>query len=179
MIKLTEKSYEISGNRLRVWRDEDAKLLFVVDETINEYKPNVLLVVRPDGGRKWDDILSNDYGIDLETVRPKRNNKYQRLDTEYSGLNFYEKLIDDYESGRDVEAASAALLAFQYNVARHSAVTRLSAAMEEIVVSTDTIEKSGTSISELTESQHDLRTKFTAASYCVFSMVYSSWPFFT
>ena len=44
--------YDIAGNVLRAWYDDEGKLAFVVDETIDEYKPNVLLVVRSDGTRR-------------------------------------------------------------------------------------------------------------------------------
>ena len=79
---LTSREYNILGNTFRVWRDDAGVTRFVLDNTIAEYKPYVMLVLPSDGNRKWDDILQNDYGIDLETVRPKKNNKYQKLDIE-------------------------------------------------------------------------------------------------
>ena len=80
--------YSILGNTFRLWRNADGETLFVVDDTITEYKPNVMLVLPPDeDNRKWDDVLQNDFGIDLETVRPKKNNKYQKLDIEYASVD--------------------------------------------------------------------------------------------
>ena len=80
--------YSILGDTFRLWRNADGKTLFVVDDTITEYKPNVMLVLPPDeDNRKWDDVLQNDFGIDLETVRPKKNNKYQKLDIEYASVD--------------------------------------------------------------------------------------------
>lgn len=69
---LTSREYNILGNTFRVWRDDAGVTRFVLDGTIAEYKPYVMLVLPSDGNRKWDDILQNDYGIDLETVRPKK-----------------------------------------------------------------------------------------------------------
>ena len=78
--------YTIADNLLRAYRDGNERLVFVLDYATNEIKQNALLVMNPDGDRKWDDILSNDYGIDLESIRPKKDNKYQKLDIEYNGL---------------------------------------------------------------------------------------------
>ena len=75
---LTLVDYDIAGNSFRAYYDADRKLVFVIDFLIDDIKPNVLLVINPVGDRKWDDILENDYGVDLETVRPKKNNKYQK-----------------------------------------------------------------------------------------------------
>ena len=90
---LTSINYDIAGNLIRAYYDKSHKLIFVLDETINADKPNVLLVIDSFDDRKWDDVLSNDYNVDLETVRPKRDNKYQKLDIEYGGLDVYSDLI--------------------------------------------------------------------------------------
>ena len=83
---LTFVDYDIAANVFRAYYDADNKVVFVIDYTVSDIKPNVLLVINPVGNRKWDDILMNDYGVDLETVRPKKDNKYQKLDNEYVGL---------------------------------------------------------------------------------------------
>ena len=101
--ELDVKEYDIAGNALRVWRDENGKIVFLLDETIDEFKPNVLLVMESVGDRKWDDVLQNDYGVDLETVRPKRDNLYQKLDIEYYGLDEYDRLINAYENDDDID----------------------------------------------------------------------------
>ena len=93
---LTFMEYNIAGNLLRAYYDADGKLVFVLDSTIDTRKPNVLLVINPVGDRKWDDILANDYGVDLETVRPKKDNKYQKMVIEYSGLAGYDAHINEY-----------------------------------------------------------------------------------
>ena len=117
------REYEIAGNILRAWYDEKG-LAFVVDETIDEYKPNVLLVVRPQGSRRWDDLLQNVYNIDLEVVRPKRDNKYQKLDVEYSGIDVYENLIRAYEDKGDVSGALEDLIDFRDAAVRRAATLR-------------------------------------------------------
>ena len=109
---LTFREYNIAGNVLRAYYDADDKLVFVLDSTLDDRKPNALLVINPVGDRKWDDILVNDYNVDLETVRPKKNNKYQKLDIEYSGLAEYDNLINAYENGDDLTAALTALDCF-------------------------------------------------------------------
>ena len=85
--------YDIAGNPLRAYQDVDGRLVFVLDLLIDDIKPNVLLVISPEDNRKWDDIIANDWGVDLETVRPKKDNKYQKLDIEYAGLDKYADLI--------------------------------------------------------------------------------------
>ena len=104
--------YDIAGNAIRAYYDGSDNLIFVLDETVNSDKPNVLLVIDSFDGRKWDDVLANDYGVDLETVRPKRDNKYQKLDIEYGGLDVYADLISANESGDDLSGAIANLMRF-------------------------------------------------------------------
>ena len=101
--------YTIDNNLFRAYRDSNGRLVFVLDYFTNEIKPNVLLVINPDGDRKWDDIISNDYNIDLEDIRPKKDNKYQKLDIEYSGLNIYDELFATYNAQEDTSDALAQL----------------------------------------------------------------------
>ena len=107
--------YDISGNVFRAWKNDTGDLIFVLDETIDEFKPNVLLVIGRYEDRKWDDVLTNDYGINLEDVRPKVDNKYQKMDVEYSGLDLYAQLIDEYENGAtDLNQTIADLIDFHF-----------------------------------------------------------------
>ena len=110
---LTIKDYNISGHEFRAYYDADEKLVFVLDFVTDDIKPNVLLVINPVGSRKWDDILMNDYGVDLETVRPKKDNRYQKLDIEYVGLADYDQLVQDYEAHNDLSGALAKLADFR------------------------------------------------------------------
>ena len=103
--------YDIAGNPLRAYQDVDGRLVFVLDLLIDDIKPNVLLVISPEDNRKWDDIIANDWGVDLETVRPKKDNKYQKLDIEYAGLDKYADLIQAYLGRGDVSARLADLQA--------------------------------------------------------------------
>lgn len=132
--ELVATDYQIDGNVFRAWTDNSGRLVFVVDETIDEYKPYVLLVMGSYGERKWDDVLSNDFHVNLENIRPKKENKYQKLDIEYDGLGYYSDLIDVYVAGRDTTAALVKLYDF-----RDAAVRR--AATERLVVATDTVEQ--------------------------------------
>lgn len=156
---LTMREYDIAGNRMRAYFDAKNTLVFVVDETINDVKPNVLLVVSPDGTRKWDDILANDYGVDLETIRPRRDNKYQKLDIEYSGLGVYDALIDAYNDNDGVDDAIAALNAYRDVAAQNAAAARMTSADAAADRARTTIEKTNATITELNSRIRGLRTQ--------------------
>ncbi|MBQ8041924.1 MAG: hypothetical protein IJ273_01190 [Alphaproteobacteria bacterium] len=154
--------YDISGNYLRAYYDADDKLVFVLDFAVSATKPNVLLVINPVGIRKWDDILTNDYGVDLEDVRPKKDNKYQKLDIEYSGLGVYDALIRAYVAGDGVDGATEKLQAFRNMASRNAAFERLGAADVMAKNARETIEKTKETIKELQERLKNLRTKLSA-----------------
>lgn len=156
---LSVMEYDIDGNSIRAYYDKSHKLIFVLDETINADKPNVLLVIDSFDGRKWDDVLANDYGVDLETVRPKRDNKYQKLDIEYGGLDVYSELIDAEESGDDLSDAIANLNRFRTMSVRRTARERLSSAEDTIEKSRETIERTNDTISELRSRVKELRAR--------------------
>jgi hypothetical protein len=160
--KIKTVDYKINGNRIRAYYDSGRELIFVLDETINADKPNVLLVIDSFDDRKWDDILSNDYGIDLETVRPKKDNKYQKLDIEYSGLDVYSELIDAYESDGDVDDALENLERFRIMAVRRAAQERLDAAEETATKARETIERTNDAISELRARIKELRAKLSS-----------------
>lgn len=156
---LTLADYDVAGNRFRAYFDADRNLIFVVDETINDIKPNVLLVMAPAQGRKWDDVLANDYGVDLETVRPKKDNKYQKLDIEYAGLDVYAALIADADANVDTGNALRRLDEFRYMVARRVAADRLAVAQVAAHNARDTIAKTHETIAELQARIKQLRAK--------------------
>ncbi len=157
--KIKTVDYDINDNLIRAWYNGAGELLFVLDETLSANKPNVLLVIDSFDERKWDDVLANDYGIDLETVRPKKDNKYQKLDIEYGGLDVYADLIEAYESDGDVDDALENLERFRTMSVRRSAKERLSAAEETANKSRETIERANDAISELRARVRELRTK--------------------
>ena len=156
---LTFKEYNIAGNVLRAYYDADGKLVFVLDSTVDDRKPNVMIAINPVGDRKWDDILANDYGVDLETVRPKKNNKYQKLDIEYSGLAEYDNLINAYENGDDLTDALTALVHFREDSVRRAAAERLAVAESSAEKARETIASTRASIDELQIKLRQLRTK--------------------
>ena len=151
--------YNIAGNAFRAWKNDADELVFVLDETIDEFKPNVLLVLNAHDDRKWDDILVNDYGIDLENVRPKIDNKYQKLDIEYTGLDVYAQLIDDYERGADLGPIVADLIDFRDTAARRAAMARLAAANETIAAAEDTILRAERTKVGLRDRRRSLRAR--------------------
>ena len=159
---LVMRPYDIEGNNIRAFYDSTDDLVFVLDDTINESKPNVLLVLNPDGDKKWDEILSSEYEIDLETIRPKQDNKYQKLDIEYSGLGVYDSLINAYEAGESLEENLNQLAILRDSAARHSAMVRLNTANEIIAKTNATIVRTKQSIVRLQERLKTLRVKLVA-----------------
>ncbi len=143
---LTYIDYDIEGNAFRAYYDVDNKLVVVLDFVVSDVKPNVLLVINPVGDRKWDDILMNDYAVDLETIRPKKDNKYQKLDIEYTGLAEYDNLVRAYNAGGDLSGALADLIAFRNMAARRAALERLGAADIVAERARETIEKTNETI---------------------------------
>lgn len=156
---LTFADYDIAGNAFRAYYDADQKLVMVLDFVVNDVKPNVLLVINPVGNRKWDDILMNDYAVDLETVRPKKDNKYQKLDIEYTGLSEYDNLVRAYNAGDDLSGALADLNAFRNTAARRAALERLGAADMAAERARETVEKTNETIESQQVRLKSLRGK--------------------
>ncbi len=156
---LTFVDYDIAANVFRAYYDADNKVVFVIDYTISDIKPNVLLVINPVGNRKWDDILMNDYGVDLETVRPKKDNKYQKLDIEYVGLAQYDDLVRAYDSDGDVVKAVNALAQFRRDAAYRAALERLGEAEITAEKARETISKTNDTVHLLQDKLRKLRAK--------------------
>lgn len=161
-LSLTQTEHDIAGNVIRAYYDKNDKLVFVLDETVNADKPNVLLVIDSFDGRKWDEVLVNDYNIDLETVRPKRDNKYQKLDIEYGGLDVYADLIAADENGDDLTDTLNNLNRFRIMSVRRSARERLDAANDVIEKAQDTIKRTNDAIDELRDKIKELRGRVAA-----------------
>ena len=135
---LFPEKFDIGGNVFTAWYDAAHRLIFVLDYTGDERTSNVLLVINRDArdaSRKWDDILANDYNLDLETIRPKKNNKYQKLDIEYDGLPVYNQLINAI----DTSDALSELSEFRNRAALGLANARLAAATEQTRKATETV----------------------------------------
>ena len=160
---LIMRPYNIDGNEFNAFYDLSDRLIFVLDNTINNQKPNVLLVINPSADKKWDEILSGEYGVDLETIRPKVDNKYQKLDIEYSGLAVYDGLIKAYNAGDALEEPLNQLTILRASAARHSAMMRLNVANENITKINATIVKTKESIVRLQARLKTLRAKLSEA----------------
>lgn len=156
---LSMRVYSIDGNTIRAFFDDKDCLIFVIDDTITPDKPNALLVIRSEDGRKWDDILANDYGVSLEMVRPKKDNKYQKLDIEYVGLDEYEDLIADYDEGFDNTDSLNVLKLFRADASRRAATERLQAAESVAENARETIFRAQSSIAEQQSRIKTLRSK--------------------
>ena len=153
------RRYDIDGNLIRAFYDLDGRLVFVIDDTVTDAKPNALLVIGAAGTRKWDDILANDYGVVLESIRPKKDNKYQKLDIEYAGLATYDDLIRQFSAAADLGAAIAALNSFRTMASRNAAAERLAAADTLSENARATIDKTNDVIDELNARMRALRSK--------------------
>ncbi len=160
---LQVREYNISGNQLRAFYDENGGLVFVVDLKIDDKKPNVMLVINPDGNRKWDDILENDYDVQLEDVRPKKDNKYQKLDIEYSGLEIYDSLIRAYDSGLGVDKELNLLGRFRDIAVRRATAERLVIAETLADNARETINRANDTIEEQNNRIQELRARLASA----------------
>ena len=158
---LKPSNYKINGNLLRAFYNKHGELVFVLDSTISKLKPNVLLVMNADGDRKWDDILSNDYHMDLELVRPKKDNKYQKLDVDYQGLDVYDNLINAYNDDGNVKKALKELEDFRNATIHRSTTERLAASKVIAENARETIERTNDTIVELKAKIKLLKTKLT------------------
>lgn len=156
---LSMRTYDIDGNKIRAFFDAAEQLVFVIDDTVTPDKPNALLVINSEDGRKWDDILARDYGVSLEMVRPKKDNKYQKLDIEYVGLDEYDDLISDYDEGFDRGESLKALALFRADASRRAAHERLQAAESAAENARETILRAQTSIAQQQARIKTLRTK--------------------
>jgi len=151
--RVEAEHFEIAGATFAAYYDAAHKLIFVVDTTADPRTPNTMLVINPDSNdpsRKWDDILDNDYGVNPETVRPRKNNKYQKLDIEYAGLGIYNRLINAHASGKaaELDTAMAALDEFRNGAAMRSANMRLNAARSEMRTASETLDAATESIAD-------------------------------
>lgn len=156
---LTYVDYDIDGNTFRAYYDNAQNMVFVVDSTQNSRKPNVLLVLPASGERKWDEILVSDWGVDLETVRPRKDNKYQKLDIEYGNVDAYKRLVHDFQADASLNSALIDLNLFRDNAVRRNALARLDAAQDVAVRARETIDKTNETITELNVRIKELRTK--------------------
>lgn len=93
------ETHDLDGLKLKAAFDRTHRLLFVLDSTKDVILPNTVLVIAGNNARKWDDILQNDFGVSPETVRPRHNNKYQKLDIDYGGLEHYADAIRTGNAG--------------------------------------------------------------------------------
>lgn len=158
---LSAENFNILGNDITAFYDGSHKLVFVLDSVINNTKPNVLLIINPVGDRKWDDILANDFGVNLESIRPKKDNKYQKLDIEYIGLSVYDDLINAFKSGNSLEDALEKLQGFRNSAAKRAAIERLDSANTIIENTNETVRKTNETLKDLKSRLKGFRAKLT------------------
>ncbi|GHS98414.1 hypothetical protein FACS189421_06990 [Bacteroidia bacterium] len=160
---LTPEEFNIRGNLFTAYYDDAHKLIFAFDQSDDaDGAPNALLVINSPDGRKWDEILSKDYGLALETIRPKKNNLYQKLDIEYTGLSIYNALIAANAAGGNTDNAIAELLEFRKGAARRAAQARLDAALDTIDKASETVDAAKESVNRQTTRQKALKSKLSS-----------------
>ncbi len=159
MPKLTRTDFNIAGNSISAFYDNMQQLICVLDSTVTDIKPNALLIINKTDDRKWDDVLVNDYDMDLETIRPKKDNLYQKLDIEYDGLGVYEKLINERDNPDELKNAIIYLNEFRLTAVRRAALDRL--ASSEVIAENaqDTINNTKEVIVSLQSEIQDLRAR--------------------
>ena len=92
---IAARDFVVDGLKIRAFYDGADRLLAALDMTRDDVLQDTLLVIDDRDGRKWDDILKNDFRMDPEIVRPRANNKYQKLDIAYEGLEEYNFAIQN------------------------------------------------------------------------------------
>jgi hypothetical protein len=157
-----KKHFQIGGNVFDACFDERGKLICVLDETLTARRPFALLVLNSADGRRWDDILVNDYHLKLSDIRPKKNNRYQKFDISYTGLRIYDKMIADYNDGGDWMAAGLELDRFRDAAARDAAVLRLTQGTENLAAATITLERTDAALTGMAATRKELRSKLAA-----------------
>jgi hypothetical protein len=143
MAGLIKRLFNVGKLRFAAWLDKSGNAAFVVDDTRDQISPDVRLIINPDPMddlKKWDSILRDDFKIDPEIVRPRVDNKYQKLDIDYAGLSLYQKLIDAENAG--AKAARSDIIAvenFRINAAAIAAQKRIDDANDLLEKVSDTV----------------------------------------
>jgi len=145
------EDFEIGGIFIRAFYDASHRLLFILDRTQDDILPNILLVLNAHGNRKWDDILSNDFGVDPESVRPRDANKYQKLDIDYTALDYYNDSI--------TTGSADALHPIRREIAARQKENRIGDAFRELNLARSTIMETDKAIAELEDFIHLQKAK--------------------
>jgi hypothetical protein len=110
---ITKQDFSAGGINFSAWVLPGGKVAFVVDDTHDDIIPDSMLVLEPDPlnpDRKWDDILRGNFDVDPEEVRPRIDNKYQKLDILYEGLEQYQIAVDEIISHRKASSGAVSNL---------------------------------------------------------------------
>ncbi|MDR3208786.1 MAG: hypothetical protein LBT45_02965 [Rickettsiales bacterium] len=149
------EQFDIDGIKIKAFYDAAHRLLFVLDVTQDEILPNILLVIRGKDDRKWDDILANDFGVNPEAIRPREDNKYQKLDIDYDALDDYNKAI--------VSGAAEELRRARKIISENQREIRLAEAEREITLARATAGEASKTISDLDDFIELQKDKLKAA----------------
>ncbi|MCL2629485.1 MAG: hypothetical protein FWD33_02225 [Alphaproteobacteria bacterium] len=155
---LFKKDFSAGGIEFSAWLDTRDRAAFALDTTRDEVLPDFMIILEPDPlhpDRKWDDILKKDFDTDPEIVRPREDNKYQKLDIQYSGLEYYQAIVN----GDDSRGAVKLLKSFRMNAAAVSAQKRIEDNREILGKVTKTLATTKKTKSKIKSGIHDLTEK--------------------
>lgn len=126
---LIKKDFIAGDIKFSAWIDTHGHVAWALDTTRDRVLPDAMLVIDRDDNlpdRKWDDILTKDFDTDPEIVRPREDNKYQKLDISYDGLSIYQAAVDALETGGKVsDSVLRALGNFRINAGAANAMKRI------------------------------------------------------
>ena len=149
------EQFDIDGLKIQAFYDSSHKLLFILDLTQDNILPNTMLVIDPREDRKWDDILENDFNIKPETVRPRKNHKYKKLDINYEGLNVYNEAI--------INKNASELKKWRISISDKQKDFRIKEAKRNEDLALETVSKTKETILKLDEFITSQKTKLKAA----------------
>jgi hypothetical protein len=141
---LFKRDFSAGGLEFSAWLDTHDHAAFVLDMTRDDILPDAMFIIDPDAAnpdRKWDDILRKDFETDPEIVRPRENNKYQKLDILYQGLDIYQSAVEHMmaHSGDASGEIIRSLKSFRLNAAAQSAQKRILDNQEILAKTTGTL----------------------------------------
>lgn len=149
------ENFDIDGILIRACYDASHRLLFVLDMTQDKILPNTLLVLDNKNNRKWDDVLASDFGVDPEEVRPRDGSRYEKLDINYTALNYYNDAI--------ATGSADTLTAIRREIAEQQKEFRGGAAYREIELAQATVLEAKKSLAEIEDFIHLQKGKLKTA----------------
>lgn len=162
-VGLDENIYKDQDYDFSVYYDNNGNPAFAIERTLDDIAPNHKIIVDAEKGEqnlqnpevKWEEILEKRYSIDINEIWPKIENKFQKIDPEYEGLNLYAELIRNPDSNEIKEA-------FEINREKQSLDNALEREQEELLElnrASNTIETSNKTLKRTQKSFSNLKAR--------------------